>query len=172
MFGNLRVGTLVYVLYKNEPRIEQGEVQNVGIQYPQFGATYVGNTLQPQRMLVDIKVKVGDEVLDLQKLPADLSIADFGTNGMVISESKESILQEIDIIRKNSLSIIESIDHHKQVVESCDNMVESLNPSVKREAEQRKEIDTLKAQMADVSSDMADIKCMLSKLLNKSKKED
>lgn len=81
MFGNLRIGTQVYVLYKNDPKIEIGEVQNVGVQYPQFGATYIGNTLQPQRMVIDIKVKVGEEVLDLQKLPADASIADFGTNG-------------------------------------------------------------------------------------------
>ena len=162
----------MYVLYKNDLRVEEGEVQFPGTPVPQFDTTFVAGSMQPQKMVVDLKVKIGDQILDLQKMPADMTIADFGTNGMVVSESREALLTEVQTIKKQSQTILDSRKYHEERLVKCDELIQTLNPAARHEAEQKQEIDTLKRQIADMGDDMTDIKGMLTKLLNKSKKED
>lgn len=166
MFSNLRIGTPLYVLHKSDPKLEIGEVIFVSQPTPQFGTTYsAGYPMPAPKMLVDIKIKSTNGEVDLQKLPADLSIADFG-NGMVISESKEAILNEIDTLRKTSVRIIESVDTHKSIVEKCDGLLAELNPQIKQDMERTKEFDGLKKEVGGLKSDLAELKGMLNKLLN------
>lgn len=156
----------MYVLHKQEPRLEMGEVIFVSQPSPQFTTTYNSGFQMPSpKMLVDLKIKTDHGDVDLQKIPADLSIADFG-NGMVISESKEAILNEIDAMRKNSVRIIESVDHHKGIVEKCDALLSELNPQIKQEVERTKELDNLKKEMGGIKGDLAELKGMLAKFLN------
>lgn len=165
MFSNARVGTPIYVLYKQEPKLEAGEVQSVSAPYPQYGTTYNAGYLQQPKMIVDLKVEIGGEVVDLQKIPADQTIADFGTNGMVVSESREALIAEVEIMRKNSQSVIDSMAHHKAILQKTQRILEQLNPQAKAEADQRRDIDALKSQMSNIEG-------MLTKLLNKKQKED
>lgn len=116
------------------------------------------------KMLVDVKIKSSSGEVELQKLPADLTIADFG-NGMVISESKDAILNEIDTLRKSSVRVIESVDMHKNIVEKCDGLLAELNPQIKQEMERTKEFDTLKEEVGGIKTDLVELKGMLSKLL-------
>lgn len=174
MFQSLRAGTPLYVLHKSVPRLEIGEVLSVGTPQPQFGQTVyqAGMTYQPQKTLVDIKVKIGNETIDLQKLPSEAVIADFGDNSMVISESREAILNEIETIRKGSEKVLESIDFHNNVVEQCSAMIAELNPHIRQEAEQRKEIDNMKNELSEIKNTMQSMQGMLAKALNKKIKED
>ncbi len=166
MFSNLRTGTSLYVLHKNEPQLEVGEVIFVSQPAPQFGTTYnAGYPMPSPKMLVDVKIKTANGDVELQKLPAELSIADFG-NGMVISENKDAILNEIDVIRKSSMHIIESVDQHKGVVEKCDALLAELNPQIRQEAERVKEFDSLKQEVGGIKGDLLELKGMLSKLLH------
>ncbi|MCM1034918.1 MAG: hypothetical protein NC346_02470 [Prevotella sp.] len=174
MFQNLRAGTPLYILHKSEPRIEIGEVISVSNPQAQFGAaTYqAGIPYQPQKMVVDVKIKVGDTTIDLQQLPADAVIADFSNNSMVISENRDAILNEVTTLAKNSEKILESVDYHKNVVERCATIVTDLNPHIRQEAEQRKEIERVKSELSGLRDDMSDIRAMLAKALNKKSKED
>ena len=165
MFSNLRIGTPLYVLHKNEPQREVGEVIFVSQPTPQFGTTYNAGYPMTPKMLVDVKIKTANGDVELQKLPAELSIADFG-NGMVISESKDSILNEIDVLRKNSVHIIESVELHKGIVGKCDTLLAELNPQIRKEAERTKEFDSLKQEVGGLKGDLLELKGMLSKLLN------
>lgn len=164
MFSNLRVGTPLYVLQKQDPKVSIGEVQSVGAPVPQFGTTYNAGYIQPPKMYVDVRIKVGDETIDLQKLPADETIADFGTNGMVVSENREAILTEIDILERTFQSGVDNYDKCLAGLDKCHEMREQLNPTAKQDAQQRHDIDALKAQMANIEG-------LLSKLLD-TKKED
>lgn len=169
MFQGLRVGSPIFILSKNEPKIDIAEVVSVGNPTPQYNAaTFQGGNFLPPKNTVDIKARIGEQVIDLQKLPADVSIADFGTSGMVVSESRDAILSEIDGFKKLSLRALEDVDRHKHIVVECDNMLASLNPQIRKEAEQAEEIANLKRGMADLRDDMTDIKGMLTKALNRS----
>lgn len=163
MFSNLRVGTPLYILHKQDPKLEIGEVTFVSQPSPQFGATYTaGYPMPAPKMLVDVKIKSSSgEVVDLQKLPADLSIADFG-NGMVVSESRDAIYNEIDALRKTSQRVVESMDYHQSVMSKCTDLMAELNPQVKQEAE----FDSLKQEVCGIKGDLQELKGMLAKFLN------
>ena len=158
MFQNLRKGANIYVLYKEDPRIEIGEVESVGIPTPQFAANqFQQYPSSMQKNCIDIKIKLNDQVIDLQKLPADGTIADFGSSGMVVSTSKDAVLQEIELMRTNSQKILDSVDKHKQNVERCTRLIEELNPHLRREAELRKQIETLTSELSNVKNQLSEV---------------
>lgn len=169
MFQSLRIGTPLYVLHKNEPKLEVGEVTFVSNPVPQYGTTTYGAGFQMQQpTIVDVKIKCGEQNIELKQLPATASIADYG-NGMVICESKEGILTEIDTLRKSSMRVLDSIEQHKQIVAQCESFIAELNPQVRLDAERSQEIAGLKNEVNGLKDDMTDIKGMLTKLLNKNK---
>lgn len=165
MFQNLRGGSPFYILYKNEPKLSVGEVQSVSTPLPQFSTSYQNGILTPPKSVVDVKVTVEGKEVELQKLPADVVIADFGNAGMVVSESREAIQSEIEAFKNNSVRALGEVDHHKAVVSECDKMLAVLNPQLAKEAEQAQEIEYLKGEMSD-------IKEMLSKVLGLSEKKE
>lgn len=164
MFQGLRPAAPIYLLYKAEPRIVIGEVVSVSNPMPQFNSTYQNGVLMPPKAYVDIKVRIADETVDLQKLPADASIADFG-NGMVVSESRDAIANEINGFKMSSQRALDEMERHKHVVSQCDMMLSELNPQLKKEAEQSAEIENLKQGMAELQGSLADLKGMLAEAL-------
>lgn len=68
-------------------------------------------------MIVDITVKVDNKDVTYQKLPAQAEIADFGSNGIFITDNKEAANAEIHNIKQNSISILESEDFHRSRIE-------------------------------------------------------
>lgn len=164
MLSGLRIGTPLYVLYRNEPRIAIGEVLSVSNPVPVFGTTYQNGMMMPPKSTVDVKVKINGEEVTFQKLPADQSVADFGTSGIVLSESREAILTEIEGLRKLSEKTLQERPRHEHIITECDKMLGELNPQAKREAAQAQEIASLK-------SDMGTIKGMLAQLLGQKEKQ-
>lgn len=169
MFQSLRIGTPLYVLHKNEPKVETGEVIFVSSPVPQFGqTTFNAGMITPPQTTVDVKIKSGEQTIELQKLPSNLSIADYG-NGLVVSESKDAILNEISVLKSNSQKIIESIDQHREIVKKCDVLLEDLNPQIKKEAERSREIESLSDRVGGLESSIADIKDLLVRTLDSKK---
>lgn len=157
MFSSLRNGAPISVLNKNEIEVEIGEVVSVSQPTPQYNLAYQNGMVQQPKMLVDVRAKIGDQTVDFQKLPSDQSIAD--CNGMVVSESKDAIVNEVAAMEKISQSILSSMDRHNEIVGKCHSLLEELNPERKREAERVREI-------TDLKSEVGELKSMLAKLLN------
>lgn len=160
----MRTGTAFYVLNKVEPKLSVGEVVSVGLPVPQFGTTFQNGIMAAPKNTVDVKVKIDGNDVDFQKLPADSGIADFGNSGMVVSESKDAILTEIEAMRAISQRAIGEMPRHESIVAESDRMIAALNPSVAKEAEQAKEIESLK-------NELSDIKAMLSRALGHESKK-
>ena len=171
MFNALRQGSPFYILEKvDEPKLKIGGVVSVSQPTPKYNNTFIPNQ-QFTEMVVDVVVKVGDEELKFEKLPSNLSIANFGQSGVVVSESKEAMNTEVEGMLRNSKQVIESIPYHEKVVASCDVMLRELNPSFKKEKEQEEKIGLLEQKMNGMEGTLTDIREMLSLALNKSKKE-
>lgn len=162
MFSTLRTGTPIYLLHKQEPRLEMAEVVSHSEPMPIYPNSYPTG-LMPQKMSVDVDVRINGQDVKLQKLPSDAVIAD--CNGMVVAETKDAIINEVMAMSKCSQAIIDSIEHHKDVLERCSAIIEELSPEAKREAERNKEIENLKGEIGE-------LKGMLSQLLTKKKKEE
>lgn len=170
MFQNLRKGTPLYVLHKQDARLEIGEVTNVTQPQAMYNHGYQNGQYVPPKMCVDVQMNIEGNIINLQKLQAEANIAD--ENGMIVTDNRDAILSEIDILSKNSQKVLDSVEYHTSIVEKCKLLVEELNPHIKKEAEQAKEINDLKQQVNGLSEDLGDIKTMLTRVLNKKSKED
>ena len=95
MFQSLRQSNLFYILQKGEtPALKVGQVVSVSNPQPKYGQYVPGQAFgQNMETVVDVTVKVGEETMEFKQLPANLSIANFGQNGVVVSESREAMNQ-------------------------------------------------------------------------------
>lgn len=170
MFSALRQGSLFYILDKSDnPTLKVGNVVSVSQPTPKYGNQYsIG---QPETV-VDVSVKVGEDVIKFEKLPSVLSIANFGQNGIVVSESKDAMNAEVEAMLRTSRGIIESIPYHEKVVQSCDVMLRELNPQFAKEKEQEEKIGMLEQKMDGMDKTLANISRMLNEALNKPKNKE
>lgn len=167
MFQSLRQSNIFYVLQKGEnPELKMGQVVSVSNPQPKYGQYVPGQTYgQNMETVVDVSVKVGEETIDFKQLPANLSIANFGANGVVVSESREAMNAEVESMLRISRGVIESVPYHEKVISSCDAMLRELNPQLAKEKEQEEKIGVLEQKVSGVENTLTDIKDMLAKAL-------
>lgn len=149
MFQGLRTNSLFYVLDKGEnPNLRIGQVVSVSnpqTKYPTFNN---GFTPQPMETVVDVKVKLGDEEVDFKQLPANGQIAN--DKNLVVSDNKDAMSAEVDAMLRQSKTILESVDYNKRVVESCEGMLQQLNPQIAKEKEQTEKINKLEGKVSGI----------------------
>lgn len=163
MFSNLRTNSQIYILHRDAtPYVEIGQVVSVSQPQPRY---QVNNFMAPQELVVDIVVNINGNNVTLQKLPANLDIADQGTAeaGVVITTSREAMNSEVDSLRQKSISILNSIDYHKKRVQDCELLLQRLNPEFAEQKQQKQEIDMLKSQMSEMMAGMKDLMAQLKK---------
>ena len=102
MFQGLRQGGMFYILEKGENiSLKIGQVVSVSNpqpKYNQFG-TAPTFTAQPE-MVVDVKVKVGEDAMEFKQLNANMNIANSGN--VVVSDSKEAMSAEVEGLLRTS----------------------------------------------------------------------
>lgn len=171
MLSALRPGTPVYVLYKNEPRFAVAKVSQVSNQYPNLG--YQQQPLVPgNNFAVNMAIEVDGKVENYERIPLNSSIAEFPDRGVLISETRDGIINEVNAIKSASVTALQQVDMHKNVIASCDKLLLDLNPQLRKEQEQAAEIATLKEQLNGMSEQIAALTGMLSKSLGKKSKEE
>lgn len=162
MFQGMNQGATLYILYKNEPRMETGRIISANTHLPQF------NPSQPQAMLggmvTDLTVSVGSETIPFAGLPASASVANFPDKGIFISENQALVVNELTAIRDNSQRIVDSYEAHRALRDKCDDLLLSLNPERQKEMQSAKEMEELKGELAEM-------KQMLSAFLGSKSKE-
>lgn len=169
MFSNLRPNSQLYILHKDStPYVEVGQVVSVSQPQPRY---QVNNFMAPQELVVDVVVSINGNNITLQKLPANLDVADQGTtNGaLFISTSRDAMNSEVNTLRQKSLDIINSVDYHKKIVQDCELLLQRLNPEFAEQKQQKQEIDMLKSQMSEMMSGMKELMAQLKSKENTSK---
>ena len=61
---------------------------------------------------------------------------------------------EISNMKQKSIELLNSIDYHKNVIESCDKLLMQLNPEFAEKQRQEEEIRTLKLQVSEMTKNM------------------
>lgn len=164
MFSNARQGGLFYILSKGEkPTLKIGQVESFTApvpKYPTYNPSVPFN--QQQEMVMDIKVKCGEEIIDFQKLPANGEV--FNYTNAIVSDRKDAIVTEVETMLQNSRQIVSSVDYHNSVIEGCDDILKQLNPQFAKEKEQEEKIGSLENQIKTMKGDLGEIKDLLYKL--------
>ena len=156
MFQSVRPNSPIYVFHKGDnPRLETGYVVNQPIPKPKY---QIPNAFgQPQELVVDLVIKLNDTTVNMNAIPAQLDIADSYSNGenLVISDSREAMNSEILSLKQKSIDIINSAPYHKSLINTYDKLLSDFNPEMAEKQAQQKEISELRAQMDEMSRNMA-----------------
>lgn len=155
MFSGLRQGTTLYVLDKSqEPRVTMGYVERISTPHPMYQnynpSVSFGANLQTA---VDIVVKLGDDRKEFIGVPSTAIIHSYGD--YVISESKDSMIQEVNSMMQNSKSILSNIEQHKSNITACEKILKELNPVYAKEQERDEAIDSLTKQVNSMQDILA-----------------
>ena len=168
MFSGIRQGNLFYILEKGEDlNLKIGQVISVSNPQPKYNQFNTTNAFSQPEMVVDVKVKVGEESLDFKQLNANMNIANSGS--VVVSDSKEAMSAEVESLLRNSKQIIESVPYHERVVSSCDVMLRELNPAFAKEKEQEEKIGALEQRMGHIDGKLEKVLELLSDTVGISK---
>lgn len=153
MFQNLRQNSTIYILHKGTNiHLENGCVTNVTQPRAKYGLPQNFST----EMVVDITANINGNIVNYTMLPAQLDIADtcLGADNIVISDNKDAIISEIYSLKQKSENIINSIENHKNIIESCDKILQEINP----EYQYQSEINEIKLQMQVLTDLIKDLK--------------
>ena len=165
MFSGLRQNGLFYILEKGEElKLKIGQVVSMTNPQPKYGQ--FGYAGQPE-MVVDVKVKVDEEILEFKQLNANASIANSGS--VIVSDSKEAMSAEVEGLLHTSRGVLDSVSYHERVLASCDGILRELNPSFKKEKEQEEKIGMLEEKMVGIEGTLTNMMSMLSNALEQSK---
>lgn len=163
MFSALRQGAVIYILDKGEtPSVKIGQVESVTQPRPKYGTfnptiPFTANA----ETIVDISAKVDNEKKDFVGVPSNASIHGYGN--VVISETRDAMISEINGLLQTSMSIIDSIDYHRKMIKSCEDMLKQLDPDYAKQQERDDAIDSLKHEVGSLKMDMNKILDLLTK---------
>lgn len=166
MFQSLRQNSPIYIFHKiDTPYLEIGSVYSTSLPKPKYAvpATFT-NT---QEMCVDVVVKIGNNSVNYNNLPANLDIADSTSNGdnIVIASSKDAMNAEILSLKQKSIDELNRREYNENIVKNCDKILSELNPEFAEKQAQKAEIDSLKQQMQEMSKNMQSLIDMNKQLM-------
>ena len=145
MFSQLRQGSQVWILDKSgkTPELKMGQVTNVPQVVPKYNTQNPAMTGFQPEMVVDIMVKTDSKEYNLKQLHANLQTESRDDIKAVISDSQESMLQEVESMSAMSKQIVDSESYHREVLEKCEQWRRMLNPRYEKEQKRDEQIDAL-----------------------------
>lgn len=153
MFSALSQGSPIYLLDKtSSPKYKVGEV--IGVSQPKFNN--FGNT-------VDLRVKVDDGIQEFSSIPSINSFVSYNNGKIIISETKQSIQNEVEGILQNRRYILENIDLYKQEISDCEEILKKLNPQFAIDKERDERLTNLESRFDGVESKLDKIFNLIQK---------
>ena len=155
MFSSVRQGTTIYVLDKTDiPSLKVGQVVSFGSQMPKFNTSTPGVGIgMNTEMVIDVKVKSGDQEYDFKQLPCAQSVADYGN--AIVSDSREAMMSEVDNIKRKSEDELSRTEYNNNVLSACDYIFKTLNPSYAKDKERDEAIQNLNDRFDNLEKNMS-----------------
>ncbi len=173
MFSQLRQGGQIYILEKGESKLtlKIGQIVNTGTPTPVHTTQTVGLTygFQPNMEMV-IRANVDGTEGDFPHLPCDKCSHDYGN--MIICDSRECALSEVDAINQRSTQIIDpvNIKNLRSIVASCKDIFKVLNPNFAKEEARDEAINLLNERLDNFEKRVGQSLGNIEKFLSKSVK--
>lgn len=157
MFQNLRENDTVYIIDKSGvPCLKIGQVKTVGKPMPATPTQTAGLMMgMNQAFELTLRAVVEDHEGDFPHLPTTGTVHDYGN--MVVAETREGALSEIDKIRMKSQGELDRQKVNEQTVMACEEMSKTLNPAYAKEQERDAAISNLGGRLDNIENSMAQI---------------
>ena len=121
--------------------------------------------------MFDLTLDLDGKTELFQRIPVNTSVAEFPEKGIILSETRDGVINEVTAIRGNAAAELDKKSFYEQTISNCDQILLDVNPELKREQEQASKIANLEQQIAGMSDQIAELTGMLSKSLGKKKEE-
>lgn len=159
MFSALNQGSLIHVLDKtNGIKYKIGEI--VAISQPKFNNTF--NPSQANQTVIDIKIKIDDNIVEFNAIPSNLSIVTYNNGQLVLSETKQGLQSEVENTLQNSRRIVDNIEHYKTTMTECENILKDLNPQFAQDKERDERINSLNSKVDNMESKLDQLLTLMS----------
>lgn len=157
MFSDLKKGFQVHTLDTNEvPKYAIGKV--VAVSEPRYMQPTPGNYQSMQTRVVDLTVEIDGET-KTYTVPESQNVAK--AVGITLSTNIESIMNELNAVKRNSEEILESVDLNRRKIEACDKILEDVNPAFKQTREQDRKIAGIENQVRELTNSFDDLKRLI-----------
>ena len=170
-FASTRQGCQIYLLRRgSQPQLEIVNVSGVSERMAMPGGGYA----YPPRSVVNITVDTQPQQTTFQCVPTDTDVYYCENGQTVVAATKEAMNNELTSMMRRSEEIIRSVDNHRVIIESCNELLNKLNPERGEKAKQDEEIATIKSELNELSKRNQRIEALLERALqgqNKNKKE-
>ena len=170
-FAKTRQGCQIYLLRRgSQPQLEIVNVSQVSERMAMPGGGYA----YPPRSVVNITVDTQPQQTTFQCVPTDTDVYYCENGQTVVAATKEAMNNELTSMMRRSEEIIRSVDNHRVIIESCNELLNKLNPERGEKAKQDEEIATIKSELNELSKRNQRIEALLERALQgqtKNKKE-
>lgn len=157
MFSALTQNSPLYIIKKgNKLEYKVGVVESITApQFSPYGGLSVAN--------IDIIANVDNSSQTFKNVPSNLSVANFPKDGLIISETKEGLISELENIIQTSRNIVDSFEYNKSIVNDGEEIMKKINPKFAKDAERDDTINFLKNDVANMKGDINKILSILTK---------
>jgi len=162
MFSNLVQGNILHGLdTRKEFKLFAAPITKTSAPYPSY---IKNNGVQIPTMVVDISATINGENREFKQVPSNISIADFGSIGFVLADSKDSLKVHVNSMVETKKQLINNIELEKRLYEQYSNIADELNGTLAM----KQENEELKA----IRAELAEYKTMLKEFITSSKVEN
>ena len=156
MFSALRQGNIVYILDKsNKLTLKTGQViSNSGANVPY--------NIAPQQV-INLTIDINGETKEFNNIPAMQSIIQYNNGNLIITDTKELMITEVENLLSNSRNILDNIDYHKNILVEGEEVLKILNPQFAKDKARDEEISSLKEKVGGMENKIDTIINLLQK---------
>lgn len=154
-FSDLRKGFQVHVLTTDGvPKYEIGNV--VAYSDPKF-LQKDGQYMVQQRVIdLTVETQSGTETYTV---PESQNVAK--SSSVTLATEIGPIMNELEAMKRTSREILDSVPMHQQRIESCDKILEDVNPTFRQTREQDRKIERIEKQVAGISGSFEELKKLI-----------
>lgn len=162
MFSALRQGGIVYILEKANKKLACRTAQVTSVSSPQFNPA---NYAQGQfGGTINISVNDNGDSRDFGGLSPNDNLARYNNGAVIVSESREAIINEVQNLVANSESILDedNLAYHRNVVVDGKEILASLNPQFAKEQALDKEVKNLHSRVDGIDGKLDKLIALMS----------
>ena len=163
MFSNLRQGSLVYILHKkNGLKVSTGQIIETN-------ATNFNNGYFPTQgnNLINIRVNVDGKEEPYGNIQGGLSVISYDNGNIILADSQDIIVTEIQNAIKQSESRLASRDYDELIISTGKTALAELNPQYAENKKREEEIANIQQQINTMNDKFDKLISALSKNENK-----
>lgn len=149
MFSALNQGSLVYIVDKTDGlKYKTGEIISTSSNNL-FNGTFGSSNFTPNGK-INLKIRVDNNVIDYPEAPLNGSVASYNNGNILVCETKQNAITEIERILKEAKHILENRTSYEKQVNECEAVLKDINPVFAKDKEFDDRINNLNTRFSNM----------------------